>query len=81
MPPKARATERLLKSAEQRRRAAPVSHGADAGAGSSSAGIGGASGGGGSAKAPAFLRVNSAALERFVAANSTRLLEALSTPE
>ena len=68
-------------SAEQRRRAAPVSHGADAGAGGSSAGIGGASGGGGSAKAPAFLRVNSAALERFVAANSTRLLEALSTPE
>ena len=69
-------------SAEQRRRGAPVSHGADAsGGGGSSSGVGALSGGLGSTKAPAFLRVNSAALERFVASHSARLIEALGTPE
>ena len=57
-------------AAEQRRRSAPVAHSADAGGGLSSTSAGGSGGGGGAAKAPAFLKVNSAALERFVAAHS-----------
>ena len=84
LPPSERVKKLLAEhlSSEQRRRSAPVSHSADAGGGGgSSAGVSGAGAGGGSAKAPAFLRVNSAALERFVAANSSSLLEALSTPE
>ena len=68
-------------AAEQRRRSAPVVHGADAGGGGSSASAGVAGGGGGTAKAPAFLKVNSAALERFVAANSAKFLADVNTPE
>ena len=68
-------------AAEQRRRSAPVAHSADAGGGGSSASAGASGGGGGTAKAPAFLKVNSAALERFVAANSAKFLADANTPE
>ena len=66
---------------EQRRRSAPVAHSADAGGGGSSASAGVAGGGGDTATAPAFLKVNSAALERFVAANSAKFLADVNTPE
>ena len=67
-------------AAEERRRSAPVAHSADAGGGSSSS-AGASEGGGGTAKAPAFLKVNSAALERFVAAHSAKFLADVNTPE
>ena len=58
-----------------------MAHSVSAGGGGSSVSAGASGGGGGTAKAPASLKVNSAALERFVAANSAKFLAEANTPE